>query len=311
MNWKDFFDSLGLNGTKWQWRIMRWERAWKDRSETARQRRSQVTYRHKFCSCGALLDRDERVCPHCGKRAPSWRAQVVSRAVGLVIPSALAVSSTLLIVNAMIFVLVVAIAGASALFAPPGELLVRMGSLVPVFVYQGEFSRLLTYGYLHAGIIHLAFNMFVLSQVGPMLEQEIGKARFFTLYTLALLGGAVARLIVSGPAPMQVVGASGAMFGLIGFGIAYAHSVGGHSALDLRNFFIRWAFYAFLFGFLVPRVDNTAHVGGFLVGLALGVLVERERVHRDRLTPVWGYAALLCLLLTLAAFVRTIVASMD
>ncbi len=301
MNWKDFFDSIGMNGTKWQWRIMQWERRWKDRKETARQRRSQVTYRHKFCSCGALLDRDERTCPHCGKKAPSWRVQVVSRAIGLVIPSALAASSTLLIANTIMYLLVLMLAGGQALIAPPLDVLADLGGLVLARLPEGGYPLLITYGYLHFGLIHFGFNMLVLSQVGPMLEQEIGKARFFTLYTLALIGGGLARFFVSGPVPTIVVGASGALFGLIGFGVAYAHAIGGHSAHELRNFFLRWAFYGFLFGFFIGA-DNVAHLGGFLVGVALGFTLERERFNRDRYTRYWGYAALTCVIATLAAF---------
>lgn len=301
MNWKAFFDSLGMNGTKWQWRIMRWERKWHSRKETSRQRRGQVTYRHKFCSCGALLDRNESTCPHCGKRVPSWRAQVFRRVVGLVVPSALAVSSTLLIANAVMYLLVVAIAGGQALIAPPLNVLAQLGGLVLSRLPDGAYPLLITYGYLHFGLLHFGFNMLVLSQVGPMLEQEIGKARFFTLYTLALIGGGLTRFIVSGPVPTVVVGASGALFGLIGFGVAYAHAIGGHSAHELRNFFFRWAVYGFLFGLLVGA-DNVAHLGGFIVGVAFGFLVERERTDRARFTPIWGYASGLCAVATVGAF---------
>ncbi len=305
MNWKEFFDSLGMNGTKWQWRILQWERRREERRESARQRRGQVTYRHKFCSCGALLDRDERTCPRCGKRAPSWRGQVLSRAVGLVVPSALAVSSTLLIVNAVMFMLVVAIAGGQALLQPPVQTLAELGGLVLSRLPRGGYPLLITYGYLHFGLIHFGFNMLALSQVGPMLEQEIGKARFFSLYTLALIGGGLARYIVSGPVNTIVVGASGALFGLIGFGLAYAHVSGGSSGQELRNFFLRWAIYGFLFGFFVGA-DNMAHLGGFMVGVAMGFLVERERANADRFTPAWNGAAGLCLLATIAAFVWVI-----
>ena len=305
MNWKEFFDSLGMNGTRWQWRIMRWEKRWRERGFTWKENKGQVTYRHKFCACGALMDRDEATCPQCGKRAPSWRVQVAQRAVGLVVPSALAVSSTLLIVNSILFILLVLIAGAQALFSPPLPLLAQMGGLVLSRLPQGQYGLLITYGYLHFGLIHFGFNMLVLSQVGPMLEQEIGKARFFTLYTLALIGGGLARFVVSGPIPTIVVGASGALFGLIGFGVAYAHSTGGHAAHELRNFFIRWAIYGFLFGFFVGA-DNVAHFGGFIVGAALGLLVQREGIHRDRYTTAWGYAATLCVLATIGAFVWVI-----
>lgn len=300
MNWKELFDSIGLNGTKWQWRIMRWQNRWSERRETLRQQRGQVTYRHKFCSCGALLDQDERVCPHCGKQAPSWRAQVLSRAIGLVVPSAMAVSTTLLVLNSALFLLVVALEGGSALLVPSIEVLRNLGGFVPADFVTGRYATVITYGYLHLGIIHFAFNMIVLSQVGPMLEQEIGRARFFSLFTLAIIGGALARLLITGLAPILLVGASGGLFGFIGFGITYSHAAGGRGDEGLRSFFVRWAIYGFMFGFFV-RADTAAHVGGFLVGLLGGYLVgnERDRELSDR---IWNAVATLCLLATLASF---------
>ncbi len=300
MNWKEFFDSIGLNGTKWQWRIMHWQQRWADRKETFRQQRGHVAYRHKFCSCGALLDRDERECPHCGKRAPSWRAQAVRRAVGLVVPSALAVSSTLVIINSGLFMLVIALEGGGALFVPSIQVLRDLGGFIPSEFLAGRFFTVITYGYLHLGLFHFGFNMLVLSQVGPMLEQEIGKARFFTLYTLAVIGGAVARLVVSGPAPILLVGASGGLFGCIGFGISYYHAAGSRGVETMRSFFVRWVIYAFMFGFFVGA-DTVAHVGGFLIGLLGGYVMGNER-DREALNPFWNTAATACLLATLASF---------
>jgi rhomboid protease GluP len=301
MNWKDFFDSLGMNGTRWQWRIVRWQERWEARKTAIRQKRGQVTYAHKFCSCGALLDRNERECHRCGKRAPSWRLQVIARACRLVMPSGPAVSHALLLANALAFLLLLVWGGSRALLMPDLQLLARMGGLVLARLPEGGQARLITYGYLHFGLLHFAFNMLVLSQVGPLLEREIGKARFFTLYTLALVGGGLARYAVSGPVPTLVVGASGALFGLIGFGMAYAHFIGTPSALDMRNFFARWALYGFLFGFVVGA-DNVAHVGGFVVGTALGWLIERERMQRDRYAALWTSTATVSVMLTVFAF---------
>lgn len=305
MNWKDFFDSLGMNGTKWQWRIMRWQRAWTDRSEGVRQKKEQVTYQHKFCrSCNALIDREEKVCPHCGARAPSWRVQVVQRALGLAVPSGFSVSAALLLMNALMFLLLVAVDGSSALMAPSSEWLVRLGGLVPRFVAQGDYGRLITYGYLHLGLIHFGFNMLVLSQVGPMLENEIGRSRFFCLYTLCIIGGGVARLYVSGPVIMLVVGASGGLFGLIGFGVAFAHLRGGPEGYDLRHFFLRWAVLGFIFGF-IAHADNVAHFGGFVVGAALGWVMGSETIQAARrrsTNALWNSAAWILFGLTVVAF---------
>ncbi len=210
------------------------------------------------------------------------------------------VSHTLLIVNSLLFMLVIAVAGMEALFAPPLETLAAMGGLLLSRLAQGEYPLLITYGYLHFGLIHFGFNMLVLSRVGPMLESEIGGPRFFTLYTAALIGGGLARYWFSGPVNTIVVGASGGLFGLIGFGMAYAHAL-GPSAETLRNFFLRWAIYGFIFGFVVGA-DNWAHLGGFAVGVVMGFLLEKERLQRARWDLVWTATAWLCAAATAGAF---------
>jgi rhomboid protease GluP len=301
MDWKRFFDGLGMNGTRWQWRIMRWQDQWAERKASWGQKKQHVTYRHKFCRCGKLLDRNEKVCPHCGARAPSWRAQATARAVGLVMPTACIGTPLLLLANVGAMLGLMFVYGGKALFNPTPQQLYAAGGLAPLFL-EGAYWRLITYGYLHGGFLHIAFNMFALSQVGPLLEKEIGTARFFTLYTLALLGGSVAHLLVRGGSPVVMIGASGALFGLIGFGLSYAHFTGGPSGNMWRGFFLRWAMYGFIFGFMIGAA-NTAHAGGFVVGLALGFLVERERLNRDALTPVWRVAAGACLLATVGAVI--------
>ena len=100
---------------------------------------------------------------------------------------------------------------------------------------------------------------------------------------------------------MLIAGASGALFGLIGFGMSFAHFYGGPAGRQQRNFFLHWAVYGFLFGMLVGA-DNICHAGGFAVGAVAGFLVERERARRDALTPLWQGLAALCALATVAAF---------
>ncbi len=309
MDWKKFFDSLGMNGTKWQWRIMRWQKSWSDRGTTMRQQGKQVAYRHKFCDeCGALLDRNDKECHRCGARASTWRGQAFRRAIGMVIPSSVPVSMTITSVNIIMFIVIVAMGGPQALFSPPREVMLRLGVLVPVLVHGGDYWTIITCGYLHFGIIHIGFNMLVLSQVGPMLEDEIGASRFFTLYTLSLIGGAMLGLLVRGPVVVFVAGASGALFGLIGFGVSYAHFRGGNAHAQ-RDFFLRWAFFAFIIGILVPGIDNLGHLGGFLTGAALGYVIERERIHMPWLSRVWPKTMYVCIALTLAAFIWMIKAN--
>ena len=152
------------------------------------------------------------------------------------------------------------------------------------------------------GLMHIAINMIALLQVGPVLERDVGAARFLSVYLLALICGGVADLLVRGPVVMLIAGASGALFGLIGFGMTYAHFYGGPAGIARRNFFLQWAMYGFVFGFIV-RADNICHLGGFLVGALCGFLVERERRNAERFTAVWRGIATVLSLVSLAAFV--------
>ena len=308
MDWKRLFDALGLNGTRWQWRIIRWQNAWADWKAQAWGKKQAVTYRHKFCpECGAIVERHDRTCPQCGARVQGWHRQSAARAIGLIRPGACAVTPTLLAANTAVMLVMMLRYGPEVLFRQSGEIMTAMGALVPAYWHAGEYWRLITYGYLHYGLWHFGFNLLALSQVGPLLENEIGPRRFFSVYTLALIAGGTADLLVRPDLLAPIAGASGALFGLIGFGAAYCHFSGGSLRSQYRNFFLTWGVYGFVFGLLI-RADNIAHGGGFLAGAALGWLVERERLHRDRWTPVWGWVAAVLALATLAAYLWLILA---
>ncbi|HZZ50722.1 MAG TPA: rhomboid family intramembrane serine protease, partial [Pseudonocardia sp.] len=88
-------------------------------------------------------------------------------------------------------------------------------SLLPPLVWQGQWWRLVTSGFLHFGLIHLAVNMWSLWVIGKDLERLLGRRRFLMVYFGSLLGGAVIALLFS-PANYQIAGASGAVFGLMG-----------------------------------------------------------------------------------------------
>ena len=90
--------------------------------------------------------------------------------------------------------------------------------------------------------------------------------------------------------------------------MSYAHFYGGFAGRMQRDFFLRWAVYGFVFGLLVGA-DNIAHAGGLVAGAFLGFLVERERVHREKLDPLWNALAALCAAATVGAFVWMIAAA--
>ena len=101
-------------------------------------------------------------------------------------------------------------------------------------------------------------------------------------------------------------GASGAIFGLIGFAISYFRRGGSDRGRDMRSFMIRWALYAFFFGLLV-RADNYAHAGGFAAGFLLGSIMEIREDEKRRRDPVWKAIAGLMALALVSSFVLLLI----
>ncbi len=151
------------------------------------------------------------------------------------------------------------------------------GVLWGPLVGRGEWWRLITGGFLHAGLLHVGMNMFVLYRIGPQLEKMLGWARYLSLYVAALLAGSLGVMIVSPMTP--TLGASGAIFGLLGAAAAYqvSHKINimqsGLGALIMINVFITFVGSSF--------ISVGGHLGGLVGGAAVGYLLfqleEREQ----------------------------------
>ncbi|HEX2241154.1 MAG TPA: rhomboid family intramembrane serine protease [Actinomycetota bacterium] len=139
----------------------------------------------------------------------------------------------------------------------------------------GEWWRLLTAMFLHGGVIHIAFNMYVLYGYGPHVEQTFGSVRFLILYLICGFGGSALSYAFN-DCLSRSVGASGALFGVVGLLLVYFYKRSGSrfNAEAMRTLLIFVALNLVL-GFVVPRIDNLAHIGGLLTGVALGVGFDR------------------------------------
>ena len=156
--------------------------------------------------------------------------------------------------------------------------------LAAPFLENGEWYRLVTAGFLHFGIIHLALNMVLLFQLGQLLEPAIGRVRFALLYFAALLGGSAGALIVQPDAFHG--GASGAVFGLMGAAFVGMRNRGvnpfstGLGTVLLINLLIT---------FTIPGISIGGHIGG-IIGGALAGWVVLSPPHKR--VPAWAtYAA--------------------
>ena len=160
----------------------------------------------------------------------------------------------------------------------------------------GEYWRLLSYGLLHGGLIHIAFNTYVLVSLGSRIEERIGPGRLAIIYVLSCILGGVVSAFTS---PGTSVGASGAVMGIFGAGIVLLHFDGTSTAMAYRNHLLVWTGIIFFLGiFAFSGVDNGAHLGGLLGGAGVGYLFsrnERPSATQRRIEGVAGTILILAM----------------
>lgn len=160
--------------------------------------------------------------------------------------------------------------------------LVAWGSNASQRTLSGEWWRLATSMFLHGGILHIAFNMFVLLQVGGLVERLFGSARFALLYLMAGVSGSLASVSWAFLQDRVVnsVGASGAIFGVIGALLAFIRQpdsgVPGTIVRDLRGSLSGFLLFNIIAGLIYPYTDNAAHLGGLAGGYVAGWLLARS-----------------------------------
>jgi rhomboid protease GluP len=255
--------------------------------------------------CRAFITTDDRICPYCntdmGLKAAERR--LTADAVGGLIPHARFTTSMIILIN-MGFYIATAIYSMRA--SPQGsamdldgQTLLAFGAKFGPSIAQGQWWRLITAGYLHGGLLHIAMNMWVLFDIGTQVEQVFGTSRYLVIYTIANITGFMASTFWA-PGTLSI-GASAAIFGLIGAMIAFGIR-DRHIGPAVRGLYIRWAIYGLIMG-LLPffAIDNAAHIGGliggFVVAYIAGVPSYSSAVER-----IWQIVAALAILTTLYAF---------
>ena len=187
---------------------------------------------------------------------------------------------TLVSVNIAISILILALWGSKSgssgllgLLSPPSEALCLMGLKWGPAIWNGQIWRLVTANYLHGGIIHLLFNSIALMNLGPLIESAFGWRKLFILYTTTGVAAFVVSTLVFPMRPS--IGASGAIFGMLGFVIVYGRYRAGPSARALSEHLMRWLMFGVIMLF-VPGIDNAAHIGGLITGAVMGLFMTPE-----------------------------------
>jgi rhomboid protease GluP len=265
-------------------------------------------------SCGSLVGVNDDKCYSCGRRNPGlWGFGPVLRRLGndlgfvtLVVYGSIALYFmslliTLLTHGSIMTANVFAFLGPSS-FAE--EALGASGAL-PVF-FAGRWWTVLSAGWLHAGALHILFNMMWVRQLGPVVADTYGAARMVIIYTIAGVTGfllsSVAGYYVHFPffGAALTLGASAPIFGLLGALVYYGRR-GGSSLV--RSEAMSYAVTLFVMGLIMQGVDNAAHAGGFAGGYLAGMWLDP--LKRERMDHFVGAA--LCLVATAAAILVSIV----
>ena len=231
-------------------------------------------------NCRRLINRDESRCPYCGMSHPGarWKHLPANwfRDPDQIIRMMIYVNVGMYILSLLLSYRGARSANPLALFSPSSESLLLLGATGTIPIDRmGRWWSLISANWLHAGILHIFFNMFAFKQLAPLVIQEYGMYRMFVIYTL----GGVVGFIVSYYAGVNfTIGASAAVCGLIGAILYYSRSRGGAYGQAIFSQVGGWVIGIFIFGFLVPGINNWGHgggiAGGVLLGLALGY---RER----------------------------------
>jgi len=154
----------------------------------------------------------------------------------------------------------------------------------PAVQFDGEWYRIFSTGFTHAGLMHIGFNMWILWQIGQSLEGRFGSLTFGTLYVTGLLGGSLGAMVVEPTS--SVVGASGAVFAIMGALVVLQYMAGmnifssGLGRLLLLNVGIT---------FLVPSISKGGHFGGLAIGLVCGLalgLAQKQGKRSLALVPI-------------------------
>jgi len=172
-------------------------------------------------------------------------------------------------------------AGVSIIDSPSGQDLVNWGANCGPYTLSGQWWRLLSCVFVHGSLVHIAFNMWSLWNVGSLAESVYGHWTFAAIYLISGLAASVASLVWN-PQVLSV-GASGAIFGIVGALIASFY-LGGLPIPRAQGMFaslIIFAGYSLFRGFESSGIDNGAHVGGLLSGLILGAAITKVAPNRD------------------------------
>jgi membrane associated rhomboid family serine protease len=252
----------------------------------------EVCYRHPNVQTRVHCTRCERpICADCMIPAPvgfqcpecvEEARREFRRGPGRLFRGGISVTKALLVAIAIPFVIEIVVGGPRALFDPSAQLLFDLGAMAPPAVADGQFWRLFTAMFLHAGLLHVALNAYFFWLFGRVVESVFGRTWMLLIFLVSGFLASVASYAF-GPVLALAVGASGAISGVFGAFIAYNYRR-RHLAANAAN--LRMAVTVIVLNAFIAvaysSIDWRAHVGGLVAGFALGYLADDAVPARQR-----------------------------
>ena len=238
-------------------------------------------------NCKKLISISEKKCPYCGTANPAawWKNNIWTRGFSnpyLLVKSIIGVNIGIYVISLLLNPKGFGLALNPLTFlSPSGQVLELLGATgkVPIDAYQ-RYWTLVSANYLHAGILHIFFNMAAFRQLGLLVSREYGAYRMFIIYTL---GGVIGFFISYLAAVPWTIGASASVCSLAGALLYYGKSRGGVYGRALYKQIGIWVIILFLFGIMVPVINNWGHGGGIAAGIGLGFLLGYQERKKENI----------------------------
>ena len=312
--------NLGFNAPRLLWKWNNFRRRMQRKTQDAGIRMRGVTAAHRMCPhCRALVPTGASTCSDCGESLAGASRPGAARLLQWAMPGISPVSAAIVTANFAIFLLLGLRAGFAApqgggglfgtlfgLMSFDGDTLIRYGSGSNfLLIYRAEWWRLVCPIFLHGGLLHLLFNIYIFVQIAPLLEEEYGADKLFVCYMFSGVASFVASELVRAfvfHGAVNTVGASGAIFGLVGAALVFGTRRGGQYGGALRSLMLRWTMYFLILGFLFPGTDNFAHIGGLAAGAAFAAVVPSGSSLDPGRARLWRLASILFVALAVVSF---------
>ncbi|MDI6726790.1 MAG: rhomboid family intramembrane serine protease [Smithellaceae bacterium] len=237
--------------------------------------------------CRKLISGDEAICPYCGLAKPASRKLL--KLANFFSTGRVDMVDLILYLNAGFYVLSLLLAPSSLslsmnpfnLLSPSNESLFRLGAsgVIPIGGYD-RWWTLISASFLHGSLLHIIFNMIALRQLGPFVQREYGASRFLLIYILTGIAGFLLSFLAG---VAFTIGASAGICGLIGAIIYYGKSRGDFYGHLIYRQAMGWVAGLVIIGIIVPAINNWAHGGGIISGIALAWLLGYQENAGRRL----------------------------